>query len=162
MKKILAILLVGIFVVSIPSASSLMLPRIARRQISINSVRTTDVPEWADGNFSGVYAMKNETGQYVILGNVYGYLGLWWGNSSGMFAGAWETLDGNQSGNFSGWFFYHLALGYYNTTGSNETGGFISLFRANETDMTIKAVALVSTDDDYFIRYSMCSYTIFE
>ena len=162
MKKILAILLVGIFVVSIPAASSLMLPRIARKHILTDIVQSTDAPEWADGNFSGVFAMKNETGQYVILGNVFGYINLWWGNSSGNYAGAWETLDGNQSGYFAGWFFHHLALGYYNTTGSNETGGFISLFRTNETDMTIKAVALISTDDDYSIRYSMCSYTIFE
>ncbi|MHA2367035.1 MAG: hypothetical protein ACXAC7_23990 [Candidatus Hodarchaeales archaeon] len=162
MKKILAILIVGIFVVSIPAASSLMLPRIARRNITTTPVQTTDVPEWADGNISGVYAIKNETGQYEILGNLFGYYDLWWGNSSGSFEGTWETLNGSQSGQFAGWFFYQIALGYYNVTGSEESGGFISLIRINETDMSIQAVALVSNEDDYSINYALCSFTKFE
>ena len=161
MKKILAILLVGIFVVSIPAASSMMLPRIARRQKLFDSpVQTTDVPEWADGNLTGVYAMKNETG-YEILGNISGYYGVMWGNNSGYYSGVWESLDGTQSGAFAGWFFYHVALGYYNLTGSEDAGGFIGLFRVNESDMTIKSVALVTGDDDYFIRYALLSYTVF-
>lgn len=164
MRKILAILFVGIFVVSIPSASSLMLPipRLARRQIFDIPVQATDVPEWADGNFSGVYAMKNETTGYEFLGTVFGYYNIAWGNNSGYYAGVWETLDGNNSGAFSGLFFYHVTIGQYNITGSEETGGFIGLFRVNESDMTIKSVALVYNDDDYFIRYSLCSYTEFE
>jgi len=162
MKKILAILLVGIFVVSIPAASSLMLPKMAMQNISKTPVSTTDVPEWADGNITGVFALKNETGEYEILGNIFGYYGYWWGNVSGGFEGTWETLDGNQSGCFSGWFIFSLALGSYNVTGSEETGGFISLFRTNTTDMTINAVAWASNDDDYVTRYAMCSYTEFE
>ena len=162
MKKILAILIVGIFVVSIPAASSLMLPKMAMQKISKTPISTTDVPEWADGNISGVFALKNETGEYEILGNIFGYYGYWWGNFSGGFQGTWETLDGNQSGCFSGWFIWYLALGSYNVTGSNETGGYISLFRTNTTDMTIKAIAWASNDDDHFTRYAMCSYTEFE
>ena len=37
-----------------------------------------------------------------------------------------------------------------------------SLFRVNETDMTIKSVALVYNEEDHFIRYALCSYTVFE
>ena len=162
MKKILAILLVGIFVVSIPSASSLMLPKLAIRNISKTPVSTTDVPEWADGEISGVFALKNETGEYEIQGNVFGYYGYWWGNNSGSFEGTWETLDGSQSGQFAGWFFYHLAVGYYNTTGSEDEGGFVSLFRRNETDMSINAVSLAYNEEDHFIRYALCSYTEYE
>jgi len=162
MKKILAIILVGIFVVSIPTASSLMLPKMTMQKISKIPVSTTDVPEWADGDISGVFATKNETGEYEILGNISGYYGYWWGNFSGGFEGTWETLDASQSGYFSGWFIWCLALGSYNVTGSNETGGYISLFRTNTTDMTIKAIAWVSNDDDHVTRYAMCSYTEFE
>jgi len=161
MRKILAIILVGIFVVSIPSASSLMIPRFVRRQMPNIPIQTTDVPDWADGNISGVYAEKNESTGYEILGNVFGYYHLSW-ESSGYYAGAWETLDGNTTGYFAGWFFYHITIGYYNTTGSEDTGGFIGLFSVNESDMTIKSVALVSYENDYDILYSLCTYTEFE
>jgi len=163
MKKILAILLVGILVVSFPAAASLRLPKSIQKNISIKDtlIITTDVPEWADGNISGVYAEKNETEGYEILGTVFGYYHIIW-EGCGYYAGVWETLDGNISGSFNGWFFFHLALGEYNITGSNETGGFISLIDINESDMTIKSVALAYNQEDYFIRYSLCSYTKFE
>ena len=160
MRKILAILLVGIFVVAIPTASSISLSKIGRRSIPNTPITTTDIPEWADGNISGVYAMKNETG-YEILGNIFGYYNIVWG-SVGYYAGVWETLDGNSSGQFSGWLLGHIALGQYNITGSEDDGRFVGLLKFNETDMTIKAVSLVTTEDDYFIRYALCSYTEFE
>jgi hypothetical protein len=163
MKKILAILLVGIFVVSIPAASSLMIPRIAMKEVINTPIQSTEVPEWADGNITGAYAIKNETGEFEIIGNIFGHYHLSWGNYTGYYRGVWETLDGSQSGEFAGWFIYYLSVGYYNVTGSEETGGFVSLFRRNETDMTIQAIAFGSQgDDDYFTRYALCSYTIFE
>ena len=161
MKKILAILLVGVLVVSIPAVSSLRLPKPIERQIQKMPLKSMDVPEWADGNISGVYAEKNETGGFDILGNVFGYYAITWG-SCGYYAGVWKTSDGNISGCFAGWFFYHLTIGEYNVTDSNETGGFIGLMKINESDSTIKSVALAYNDDDYFIRYSLCSYTKFE
>ena len=163
MKKIIAILLVGLLVVSIPAVSSLRIPKIPQSNISISKspVKPTDIPEWADGNISGVYAMKNETSGYDILGTVFGYYHISWSNV-GYYAGIWSTLDGNITGYFAGWFFYHITLGEYNVTGSNETGGFIGLMNINESDMTIKSVALAYNEDDYFIRYSLCSYTKFE
>jgi hypothetical protein len=162
MKKLAAILLVAIFVVSIPSAAaSVIRPRAASKQQLEIPAATTDIPDWADGNISGVYAMKNETGEFVLLGSVFGYYHLSWGNS-GYYAGIWETLDGSQSGGFSGLFFFHIAIGKYNITGSDDTDGFICLFKRNETDMTIQSVGIVTGDDDYFIRYALCSYTIFE
>ena len=162
MKKILAILIVGIFVVSIPAASSSMLPKMVMQNISNKPVSTTYVPEWADGNITGVFGVKNETGDYEILGNIFGYYGTWWGNISGGFEGTWETLDGNQSGCFSGWWIFHIALGKFNMTGSEEEGGYLGLFRTNTTDMTIKAIAFGSYEDEDFVRYAMCSYTKFE
>ena len=161
MKKILAILLVGIFVVSIPAASSLMLPKMAIQQTSKTPVTTEDIPEWADGNISGVFGLKNETGEYEILGNIFGYYVTWWGYS-GIFQGTWETLDGNQSGCFAGWWIFHLALGSFNVTGSEEEGGYLGLFRTNTTEMTINAIAFGSYEDEHFVRYAMCSYTEFE
>ena len=163
MKKILAILLVGILVFSLPAAASLRLPRIVQKQIPIDDIpiKTTDIPEWADGNISGVYAEKNDTSGYEILGNVFGYYHIAW-EGCGYFAGVWETLDGNISGYFAGWYFFSLVLGEYNITGSDDTGGFIGLMSINESDMTIKSVALAYNQEDYFIRYSLCSYTKFE
>ena len=163
MKKIFAILLVGLLVVSIPAVSSLRIPRLVQKNISISDtpIKATDVPEWADGNISGVYAEKNETTGYEILGNVFGYYSISWG-SIGYYAGVWATLDGNITGYFAGWFFYHITIGEYNITGSNETGGFIGLIDINESDMTIKSVALAYNEEDHFIRYSLCSYTKFE
>lgn len=163
MKKILTILLVGILVFSIPVATSLRLPRIIQKHISISNtpIVATDVPEWADGNITGVYAMKNETSGYDILGNVSGYYHVSW-EGCGYYAGVWETLDGNTSGCFAGWYFYYITLGEYNVTGSNETGGFIGLIKINESDMTIRSVALAYNEEDHFIRYALCSFTKFE
>ena len=163
MKKILVILLAGLLVVSIPAVSSLNLPKFVDRNVSISEkpVVQSDIPEWADGNISGVYALKNETTGYEILGNVFGYYHISWGQV-GYYAGVWQTLDGNVSGYFAGWFFYHITLGEYNVTDSNETGGFIGLMEINESDMTIKSVALAYNEEDHFIRYSLCSYTKFE
>ena len=162
MKKILTILLVGLLVVSIPVATSLRIPRVIQKQISnIPVSAASDIPEWADGNISGVYMQKNETGVYETLGYVFGYYHISW-NSTGYYAGVWETLDGNISGYFAGWFFYSLTLGQYNITDSNETGGYIGLLKINESDMTIKSVALAFDEEDLYIRYALCSYTKFE
>jgi hypothetical protein len=163
MKKILAILIVGILAVSIPTVSSisLMHPKLVQQHISETPIKATDIPDWADGNISGVYAEKNDTAGYDILGTVFGYYHVSW-EGCGYYAGVWETLDGNTSGCFSGLYFYSIALGQYNVTDSEETGGFIGLFKTNESDMTIKSVALVGNDEDHFIRYSLCSYTVFE
>jgi hypothetical protein len=156
MKKILAILLVGIFVVSIPTGSAMFFPR----KIKNDPISTTDIPEWADGNITGVYALKNESG-YVILGNVFGYYHRTF-QYYGYYAGMWESLDGTQTGYFQGIFIGRLAIGQFNDTITGDTGNFFSLFRMNETDYTITAVALVYAIDDYDIRYSLCTYTEFE
>jgi hypothetical protein len=163
MKKIIAILLVGLLVISIPAVSSIRIPKIPQKniQISEKTVVPADIPEWADGNISGVFAMKNETEGYDILGNVFGYYHISWGQV-GYYAGVWSTSDGNTTGCFAGWFFYSVALGEYNITGSDETGGFIGLMKINESDMTIKSVSLAYNEEDYFVRYSLCSYTKFE
>jgi len=163
MKKIIAILLVGLLVVSIPAVSSLRIPKVPQKNIQFTerTIVPADIPEWADGNISGVYAEKNETTGYDILGNVFGYYHISWGQV-GYYAGVWQTSDGNVSGYFAGWFFYHITLGEYNVTGSNETGGFIGLMEINESDMTIKSVALAYNEEDHFIRYSLCEYTKFE
>jgi len=161
MKKILAILLAGIFVASIPAASSLMLPKIAMEKLSGKPVSTADVPEWADGNFSGVYALKNETGEFVILGNIFGHyskgIGPW-----GNYAGEWETLDGNQSGGFSGMFFRHISFGHFNTTGSEDEYPLLAIFRVNESEMSINSLFIIPGDNGVDVRYAMLSYTVFE
>lgn len=163
MKKILAILLVGVLIISIPAASSLRIPRLLQRNTSFRNtqISTTDVPEWADGNITGVYAMKNESSGYDILGTVFGYYHVAW-EGCGYYAGVWQTSDGNTSGCFAGWYFYCIALGEFNVTGSNETGGFIGLIKINESDMTIQSIALAYNEEDYFVRYALCSYTKFE
>jgi hypothetical protein len=163
MKKIIAILLVGLLVVSIPAVSSLRVPKVPQKNIQITerTIVPADIPEWADGNISGVFAEKNETNGYNILGNLFGYYHISWGQV-GYYVGAWQTSDGNASGYFAGWFFYHVALGQFNVTDSNVTGGFIGLMEFNQTEMTIQSVALAYTEDDHYIRYSLCEYAEFE
>jgi hypothetical protein len=163
MKKILVILLAGLLVVSLPAVSSLRVPKFVEKNISVSEtpIAPMDIPEWADGNISGVYAEKNETSGYNILGNVFGYYHISWGQV-GYYAGVWATSDGNITGYFAGWFFYHITLGEYNVTGTNETGGYIGLMEINESDSTIKSVALAYNEEDHFIRYSLCEYTKFE
>ena len=159
MKKILAILLVGIFVASIPAASSLMLPKIAMEQFSDTPVSTADVPEWADGNFSGIYALKNETGEYITLGNIFGHYSK---GIFGKYAGEWETLDGNESGCFSGIFFRHISFGQFNTTGSEDENPLLAIFRVNESEMSIQSLFIIHGENGVDVRYAMLSYTEFE
>ena len=159
MKKILAVLIVGIFVASIPAASSLMLPKIAMKQLSGTTVSTAEVPDWADGNFTGIYAMKNETGEYITLGNIFGHYSK---GIFGKYAGEWETLDGNQSGCFSGLYFRHISFGNFNTTGSEDEYPLLAIFRVNESEMSIQSLFIIPGDNGVDVRYAMLSYTVFE
>lgn len=108
------------------------------------------------GNFTGVFAEKNETG-YNILGNISGTYSFFANSTFGIIDGIWAMDDGSASGNFSGNIWHRLFFGQYYTTGGNSSW-FIGLFRTNETSNEFKAISIVFTEDNYLIRYGIGTY----
>jgi len=108
-------------------------------------------PTLTNGSFTGVFAMKNETG-YVPLGT---FSGTYTGEMFGSFIGTWALYNGSASGTFSGYCLSHLFFGWLNTTGSNQSNMFIGLYRVNTTDNSFEAGAIVFANDQYYIRYMM-------
>ena len=161
MKKIIAILLVGIFAASIGTASAVRIPILGRNLQMLGPAYTTDAPEWADGNFSGVFAEKNETG-YNILGTMEGYYSTGFNWTAGQLAGVWAFDNGSASGEFNGYIFHRLFLGQYNVTDGNDTGWFIGLFKMNQTTNEFQAISLILTGQDHLIRYGLGTYQEFQ
>ena len=113
-------------------------------------------PSDTNGSFTGVFAMKNESG-YNPLGEFSGTyeMSTWFGN----YVGTWATYDGNASGTINGWIWGYLCMGYVNTTGSEESNFFIGLYRVNTTDYTFEGGAIIFAQGDHYIRYAMGSLT---
>ena len=144
MRKIIVVLGICVILTSMPliaaspgSILNKVLPRIGS----------------TEGTFEGVFAEKDEYG-YNILGNVSGSYSVS-SRSWGTMSGTWETLDGNVSGDFSGYIWGRLFLGQYDITGSEDEGHYIGLFRVNETTSEFKAISLVFPGDDYLVRYAL-------
>ncbi len=108
------------------------------------------------GNFTGVFAEKNDTG-YIILGNISGtyIMGANW--SLGSIDGIWTMDDGSASGNFSGYILHRFFFGQYHITGGNSSW-FIGLYKLNETTNEFKAISIVFAEDNYLIRYGIGTY----
>lgn len=149
MKKILVV--VGICIVLAAMPMTTALPLFNLRPINlIQNAR----PSLTNGTFTGVYAMKNESG-YIPLGEFAGTYEAW--EYTGSFVGTWTSYEGNASGAIEGWVWGHLFYGLINTTGSEESDWFIGLYRLNTTDNSFEAGAIIFGEDDYYIRYAMGS-----
>ena len=152
MKKILFIVGICVILAAMPMTTAFPL----FNQKPMNILKHHARPLDTNGSFTGVFAMKNETG-YTPLGEFSGTydMATWFGT----FAGTWETYDGNASGTIDGWLWGFLCLGYMNTTGSQEANFFIGLYRGNTTDFTFEAGAIIFAQGDHYIRYAMGNFT---
>ena len=110
----------------------------------------------SSGNFTGVFAEKNESG-YNILGTMSGTYTTSYNWSLGTLTGVWAMNDGNASGDFSGYILHRLFFGQYNITGG-ESDWFIGLFRLNQTSNEFKAISIVFADEDHLIRYGIGTF----
>lgn len=150
MKNISIIVGVCIVLAAMPMTSAVSLFAPNHATLIQNPAR----PTFTNGTFSGVFAMKNESG-YIPLGDFNGTydVGGWFGS----FAGTWTMDEGNISGTMSGWVLGYIVYGILNTTGGNQSNWFLGLYRVNETDNTFKAGAIIFGDDQHYIRYAMGS-----
>lgn len=160
MKKIITIFLVGILLVGISSASAVILPNVKNavskpiQKVSENLFSNKNIGQTStEGNFSGQFAKKNETG-YIILGSINGSYQKT-SNYTGMFDGMWNTTDGNSSGTMSGWFWGHFYLGEIEL--ENDSHWFVGLYRINETSNEFYTAAIIFTSP-YLIRYAAGTY----
>ncbi len=160
MKKIMAVFMIGILLIGFSSATALVLPKadnfrlrpfkqVTKKLVSENFGQTS-----TGGNFSGQYAMKNESG-YVILGTINGTYEMS-SNYSGSFDAIWNSTDGNESGDMSGWFWGALYLGQLEY--ANDSYWFVGLYGVNETASEFYTVAIIFTSS-WTIRYAAGTYT---
>jgi len=119
MKKISIIVGVCIILAAMPMTSAVSLFAPNHASLIQNPAR----PTFTNGTFSGVFAMKNESG-YIPLGDFNGTydVGGWFGS----FAGTWTMDEGNVSGAMSGWVLGYIVYGIINTTGAtNQIGSLV-------------------------------------
>ena len=150
MKKIISLILIGLVVLMLPTATAINFrnTNIIKPQPVLNkiNIRPTDIN--GTGNFSAMFAKKNDTG-YVILGNIEGTYEFS-SEYSGSFSGIWNTTSGDASGTLSGWFWGFIFLGSIQY--DNESDWFVGLYRINETSYEFGAIALILTSS-FPIRY---------
>jgi len=150
MKRLSAIFIVGILLLSLSSVSAITIPKATDNKI-LPIQKTRDLlPKTYEktltgGNFSGQFAKKNDTG-YVILGSLEGTY-----NDSGTFDGMWNAYDGNISGTMSGWFWSHIFIGQIEY--SNNSDWFVGLYNVNTTSNEFVAVSLIFSSP-FMIRYA--------
>jgi hypothetical protein len=150
MKKILVIVGICIVLAAMPMTTALPLFNLKPMNIIQHHAR----PSLTNGTFTGVFAMKNESG-YIPLGEFTGTYDT--EEFFGTFVGTWTTYDGNASGTMTGWNWGNIFYGQINTTGSEGSNWFIGLYRLNTTDNTFEAGAIIFGEDQHFIRYMMGS-----
>jgi len=160
MKKIWTVLILGMLIVGMSSVSASFIQKTEKISSRISSSVIEKIDDriaresQQDGNFSGMFAKKNESG-YVILGSLEGTYNMS-SNNSGSFDGIWDMTDENISGTFNGWFWGSFILGQI----EQDTGGsswFIGLYRVNTTSNEFGAVALIFSSP-CIIRYAAGTY----
>lgn len=147
MKKLLVVIGICILVVAMPLTTAAPL----LKSTHLNAMTRHGQTLMTNGTFEGEFAEKNETG-YIPLGTMEGTFS---GESWGTFTGVWSLYEGNTSGTIEGWYFSHIFIGQFNTTGVEGSNWFIGLFRVNTTDNSFVAGALVFGEDNYVMRYAM-------
>jgi hypothetical protein len=160
MKKIWTILILGMLIIGMTSVSASLIPKTEkiRSRSSSSVVEKIDdriaCESRQDGNFSGMFAKKNESG-YVMLGSLEGTYNMS-SNNSGSFEGIWDMTDENVSGTFNGWFWGSFILGKIDQDAGNSSW-FIGLYRVNTTSNEFGAVALIFSAP-CIVRYAAGTY----
>jgi hypothetical protein len=156
MRKIWTILIIGMIVIGLSSVSASIIPKTENIKSRFSSSVIEKIDErYANvnsdnGNFSGMFAMKNESG-YVILGSLEGTYQMS-SNNSGTFDGIWNMTDDNLSGTMNGWFRARFFMGQIEQN-TGESSWFIGLFRVNTTSNEFGAVALIFSSP-CMVRYA--------
>jgi len=144
MKKLIVIIGICLVLVAMPMTTASPLGK----HISLQQHAR---PMLTNGTFTGVFALKNETG-YVPIGTFNGFYG---GDTWGNFTGVWSLDNASASGTMDGWYWGHIFWGQLHTDGVNESQWFGGLYRVNTTDSSFKAIAVILGNNDYSIRYAM-------
>jgi hypothetical protein len=160
LKKIMAVFMVGILLVGISSASAIVLPKAddfrvrpfkqVTRKLTSGRIDQNET----GGNFSGQYAMKNESG-FVFLGSINGSYEMS-SNYTGTFEAIWNSTDGNESGNMSGWYWGQFYLGEIEY--ANDSYWFIGIYRVNTSSNEFYSAAIIFSSP-WIIRYAAGTYT---
>lgn len=168
MKKTITIMIVCVILFCLPLTSALSLSDtpLSEKQATITPTTpyqptaTLDTPpDWANGNFSGIWGLDIWGETLIPLGYLYGYYGnMRLGVFLGEFGGFWEE---NASGYIRGVFFGPFmfgGLGNISNAGTyeNETL-FVGIGRYNETDFKWRIMG--ETGPTFFMKGT---YTKFE
>jgi hypothetical protein len=145
MKKLLVVLGISLVLLAMPLTTTASHPVMSK-------ILTRHHRAMLDGNFSGVYALKNESG-YVPLGTFTGTFG--GSNYSTTFEGTWAANDGNSSGTMQGAVWSHVFYGQVSVGETNETTWFVGLFDVNDTDNSFRAVSVVFGQEDFTVLYAL-------
>jgi hypothetical protein len=141
-KKIVILLVLGVFLVGLSTASSPLkqntTPTIQVREENNRDISSlpTDYPEWADGGFVGAWGK----GKDDILGyfkGVYGQKG-----RVPIFVGAWNTSDGDKTGIVQGIFGKGYILGKINLKGEKTPVQFVGLYKATNTKFIARIMGI--------------------
>ena len=168
MRKIWTFFIIGMLVIGISSVSASIIPKseTIRSRFLSPVIEKADSPviEKADnrmatenlngGNFSGMFAMKNESG-YIILGSLEGTYNKS-SNYSGTFDGIWNMTDDNTSGTMDGWFWGSFLIGQI-AQDSGESNWFVGLYRVNTTSNEFGIVTLIFSSPN-IVRYAAGTY----
>lgn len=147
MKKLLPILVIGILLIGMPMATAISSPL---KQLSQSTKKTlgNDIstfvntktastkdspPNWANGNFSGVWGLDIWGEYHIPLGWMFGYY-KWSVNFGYFYAGFAFFGEPNVSWYIQGYFFGPFMFG---SIGENEYSNetlFVGIGRYNETD----------------------------
>jgi hypothetical protein len=119
-------------------------------------------PALDNGTFSGMFAIKNDSG-YIPIGTFNGTYVIGPNVQSGSFTGIWSLDNGTASGTLNGFIWRYVFFGHINTTESGQSHWFIGLYRVNTTDNSFVAEAIILGGNysiiPYTIRYATGSYT---
>jgi hypothetical protein len=156
MKKIYTLFIASILMLGITSAAATIVPQKATQptpSFVSKTIRTQRLnSNTTTGNFTGIYAIKNETG-YQIQGQLDGTWEKSW-SWGGTLEFHWNNSNNTMEGDVEAYFFGHIYIGQINITGTNTTGWIAGLFRVNETTNEFVSVALIYTND-YYVRYAI-------
>ena len=161
MKKLLSILGICILLVGTPAAMAISLPRTHTMKTNITNhepsmLTTDDPPDWAKGNFTGVWGLNVLGIPLPPSGWIEGYFANTpgWGRLEAEFA---EFNVTNATAKLSGFMIWVFFLGGVSSIATGN-GTFVSgIGVANETHFYWRLNAIIGPN--YYIH---CNYTKFE
>lgn len=147
MKKLLLVIGIGFLLVAMPAISALPMQAIKKTPTHTTLIEQVkeprvpieplDIPEWADGNLSGIWGLNVLGKPLAPAGWLFGYYG-----SLQFIAGFWEFNATNISGFIGGLHLGPFLLGKIVFPDENETL-FVGLGGTNETHFYYRLMGIV-------------------